>query len=73
LGIGESCLHAIAELSEQGTVARLVAQSLAGSFADEPPEKFTPPYLAQRILSGLQILQWFSLFESSRVLVSCKP
>jgi class 3 adenylate cyclase/tetratricopeptide (TPR) repeat protein len=52
VGHRRKLLHAIAELSEQGAVARLVAQSAAGSLADEPPERFTPPYLAQRILAS---------------------
>ena len=52
VGHRRKLLHAIAELSEQATVSRLMAQSPAGSLADEPPEKFTPPYLAQRILAS---------------------
>ncbi len=43
VGHRRKLLDAIAELSEQAA---------AGSLADQPPEKFTPPYLAQRILAS---------------------
>ena len=43
VGHRRKLLDAIAELSEKAA---------ASSLADKPPEKFTPPYLAQRILAS---------------------
>jgi predicted ATPase/class 3 adenylate cyclase len=52
VGHRRKLLDAIAKLAEPAAGAGPLEHPAASSLADEPPERFTPPYLAQRMLAA---------------------